>query len=78
MIRITDVMLHISVVVYSKIPEEFNSTNLTYKLQLEEDLLVGSLHPVVLAPLGEVAKFLPVTRFAAHKLLVSVHAVIGL
>ena len=33
---------------------------------------------VVLAPHGEVEKALPVVRFATHKLLVSVDAVVGL
>ena len=33
---------------------------------------------VVLAPLGEVAKSLPVVRLATHKLIVSVDAVLGL
>ena len=33
---------------------------------------------VVLAPHGEVAKSLPAARIATHKLLVSVHAVVGL
>ena len=33
---------------------------------------------VVLAPLGEVAIVLLVTRLATHKLLVSVHAFVGL
>ena len=32
---------------------------------------------VVLAPLGEVAKSLPVVRLATHKLIVSVDAVLG-
>ena len=32
---------------------------------------------VVLAPLGEVAKTLPVVRLATHKLIVSVDAVLG-
>ena len=54
------------------------STNLTYKLQLEDNLIDGGLHPGALAPLGEVAKVLPVTRLATHKLLVSVHDVAGL
>ena len=49
--RITDVKLHLSVVVYSNIPEKLVSTNLTYKLQLEDYLLNGGLHPVTLAPL---------------------------
>ena len=76
-LRINAVMLHISVVVYSKIPEKLVSTNLTFKLQLEEDLLGGGLHPVALAQLVEVAKVLPVTRLATHKLLVYVHAVVS-
>ena len=33
---------------------------------------------VVIAPHGEVAKALPVARLATHKLLVSVHAIVGL
>ena len=32
---------------------------------------------VIRAPHGKVAKSLPVVRIAAHKLLVSVHAVVG-
>ena len=78
LLRISDVMLHLSVVVYIKFPDMLVSKNLTYKLQLEDDLLNGGLHPVALAPLGEVAKVLPVTRLATHKLLVSVHDVAGL
>ena len=76
--RITAVLLHLLMVVYSNIPKKLVSTNLTYKLQLEDDLLNGDLHPVALAPLGEVAGVLPVARLASHKLLVSVHDVASL
>ena len=54
--RISDIMLHLSVVFCSKFPEMKVSTNLTYKLQLDDDLLDGGLHPV--APLRDVATFI--------------------
>ena len=60
LIRITSVMLHLSVVVHSNTPKKLVSTNHTYKLQLEDDLLDGGLHNVALAPLREVAQVLPV------------------
>ena len=52
------------------------STNLTCKLQLEDDLLNGGLNPKAL--LGEVAKVLPVARLSTHNLLVYVNVVVGL
>ena len=63
-------------VVHSNIPEKLVSTNLTYKLQLEDDLLDGGFHPV--AQLGEVAKVLPLARLSTHNRLVFVNVVVGL
>ena len=71
-------MSHISEVVYSKFPEKLVFTNITYKLQLEDDLHDGGLHLLAHAPLGEVEKILPVTRLDTNNHLVSVHAVVGL
>ena len=52
LLLITAVMFHLSVVVHSNILEKLVSTNTTYKLQLEDVLLNGGLHPVALSPLG--------------------------
>ena len=48
----------------------FSSSPHTFRLRM-----IFSI--VVLAPLGEVAKSLPVVRLATHKLIVSVDAVVG-